>query len=525
MTGGIVQLSLWGAEDVVLSSQAQITYFKHVFRRATPFSLDAVEQNFQGEADFGRKASVTIGRSGDLLTEVWLQIRLPPLADYSEPYTQLADRPVIKMARYTTPTTARIVIVSSTSAKTIKPSPEDPEYQAILTDGDGVEHPQTFNSLTNNKNTIRATGLDPEKQYTVIVTMKDTQAVNSNLANYQLPSQKADVIALKWVNSIGHAIIESVEIEVGGSRIDRHTSDFLDIWSELTIPEEKRRGFNEMIGKFDDYDDRSDMLSIDKETLLFVPLQFFFNTSPGMALPVVALTYHETRLNFQFREYKELLHSSPRSVNFPLMDNTGQPLALKELKCYGTFVYLDVLERRKYSSAPHEFLITVLQFLGDAAVNVQEGDAPTRKIPMDFSHPVKEVLWVYQPFNRYSGNDTTERDWFDYGKEDFFQELYMTVNGHQRMSPRPAAYWRLCQPYAHHTRVPSKNKNIYLYSYALFPENINASGSLNMSRCDSSQMVITFNPGKLLKGRLRIYARSFNVLRIASGMGGLSFSG
>ena len=422
MTGGIVQLSLWGAEDVVLSSQAQITYFKHVFRRATPFSLDAVEQNFQGEADFGRKASVTIGRSGDLLTEVWLQIRLPPLADYSEPYTQLADRPVIKMARYTTPTTARIVIVPPS---TIQPLPQQ-VYRATLKDENNVEHTQKFYSLTNRKNIILPTGLDPEKQYTFIVEAC-VRGENSDTDLELLPSQKADIIALKWVNSIGHAIIESVEIEVGGSRIDRHTSDFLDIWSELTIPEEKRRGFNEMIGKFDDYDDRSDMLSIDKETLLFVPLQFFFNTSPGMALPVVALTYHETRLNFQFREYKELLHSSPRSVNFPLMDNTGHPLALKELKCYGTFVYLDVLERRKYSSAPHEFLITVLQFLGDAAVNVQEGDAPTRKIPMDFSHPVKEVLWVYQPFNRYSGNDTTERDWFDFGKEDFFQERQEVV--------------------------------------------------------------------------------------------------
>lgn len=529
MTGGIIQLALQsGAEDLVLTSNPQITFFKTSFRRATPFSLDAVEQQFQGVADFGRRSSVVLSRSGDLATEVWLQITLPSLWTVFEPYTRMVNQPVIKAARYTSATGARVAVAPSES----RLGSTTTVYQATLTPvipvgSTGTPPPAVsgFSTLLA-PTTIDVAGLAPAYEYTASVRtyIQTVQTVAPPPPPPTLDTEPAsasvDVVSLRWCNNIGHALLESVELTIGGSRIDRHTSDWMDIWSELTVPEEKKAGFYEMVGKYEAFDPRSADQSFDDERMLFVPLQFFFCTSPGMALPILALTYHETRLEFQFREYKDLVRSTRRPVS-TLMDDAGYPLSLKEIKVYCTQVFLDVEERRRYSTIPQEYLITVTQFLGDAAINVQPGDALTRKVPIEFSHPVKELLWVYQPRAAYAGNSTT-LDWFDYGTDDFFTDLKIQLNGMDRNVSRPPPYYRLCQPYTHHTRIPKKR--IYSFSFALHPENVQSSGTCNFSRVDSSHLVATLK-STVTQGRLRVFCTSYNVLRIASGLGGLSFSG
>lgn len=524
MTGGIVQLSLWGAEDIVLSSQPQVTLFRTAFRRVTPFALDAVEQQFQGAADFGRRASLVVSRTGDLATEVWLQVTLPSLWTVFEPYTRLPAQPVIKAARYTSATSARVVVAPSQarlgSTTTV--------YQATLTPVAGstplVPPPPAVTALSTlaDPTTVNVAGLVAGVAYTAVVRTytQATAAATPTADAGESASVAADVVVLKWCNNIGHALIESVELTIGGSRIDRHTSDWMDIWTELTVPEEKKAGLYEMLGKYDAYDPLSPDHSFDGERTLFVPLQFFFCTSPGMALPILALTYHETRLEFSFREYKDCVRSTKRAVS-TLTDDAGYPLAVKELKAYCTQVFLDVEERRRYATIPQEYLITVNQFVGDAAINVQPGDALVRKVPIEFSHPVKELVWVYQPRDNYAGNSMA-LDWFGYGEDDWCTDLKIQINGTDRNVARPPAYYRLCQPYVHHTRVPKKR--ISVYSFALYPENVQSSGTCNYSRLDTSHLVATLKP-TVPQGRLRIYATSYNVLRIANGLGGLSFSG
>lgn len=523
MTGGIVQLSLWGAEDIVLSSQPQVTLFRTAFRRVTPFSLDAVEQQFQGAADFGRRASLVLSRSGDLATEVWLQVSLPSLWTVFEPYTRLPLQPVIKAARFTSATSARVVVAPSQarlgSATTV--------YQATLTPAAGttlVPPPPAVSAFSTlpDPTTINVSGLVPGVAYTATVrTYTQTTPLATPTPDAgETVSASADVMCLKWCNNIGHALIESVELTIGGSRIDRHTSDWMDIWTELTVPEEKKAGLYEMLGKYDAYDAMSATNSFDAERTLFVPLQFFFCTAPGMALPLLALTYHETRLEFSFRDYKDCLRSTGRAVS-TLIDDSGYPLAVREIKAYCTQVFLDVEERRRYATIPQEYLITVNQFLGDAAINVQPGDALVRKVPIEFSHPVKELVWVYQPRNSYAGNSLT-LDWFGYGDDDWCTDLKIQINGTDRNVSRPPAYYRLCQPWTHHTRVPKKR--ISSYSFAMYPENHQSSGTCNYSRLDTSHLVASLKP-TVGQGRLRIFATSYNVLRIANGLGGLSFSG
>jgi hypothetical protein len=517
MSGGIVQLALWGAEDIPLSSQPQVTWFKTAFRRSTPFSMDSIEQQFQGEANFAKRSSINISRSGDLCTDVWLQIKVPSLWNYFEPYTQQASTPVIKAARYTSSTSAKVIvepsITKATSITTV--------YKATVTPvGEGST--VTSTSTLSDPYTILVTGLVATSEYNVVVEtmIQATENASPTLDPDENVSASTEVIALKWANSLGHAIMESVAFSVGATLIDRHTSDYLDMWSELTLSEEKKAGVYEMVGKYDDYDPRDADKSFDTERLLMVPMQFFFCTSPSMALPILSLTYHESRLDFQFRDYKDCIRSTRRPVS-TLLDASGYPMTLKEMKCYATQVYLDVEERRRYSNLPQEMLVTVTQFLGDAALNVQAGDALTRKIPIEFSHPVKEIIWAYNPIASYTGDSTTI-DWFNYGDDDFFDDLKISINGVDRNISRPAPYYRLIQPYAHHTRIPKKK--VYSFSFALHPEQIQGSGTINMSRCDTAHLVATMKP-TTGQGRLRVYCTSFNVFRVANGLGGLSFSG
>jgi len=510
-----LQLALWGAEDAILSSQPQVTYWKSVFRRASPFSMCEIEQNFAGASDFGKRTSMSLGRSGDLVYDVWLQLTLPSLWDYHEPLPALtATKPIIKYARYTSATSARIAIVPSLNMA----SDASQLYTATLTPVGGGT-PVTATSTVDAPLIVEVTGLNATKEYDAVV-----EAVGQ--ANDD-PSDSTEVIALKWANSIGHAFINTVEFEIGSQTIDRHQSDWLDILGELTTPEEKLEGFHAMIGKYLDYDPRSDTKSSDAERTYYIPMQFFFNgngrsAASGLALPLICLTFHECKLNFEFRPYKDCIRSTRRAVT-TLLDDAGYPLAIKDLKGYANYIFLENTERQRFSSNPHEYLIETTQFLGDAAVILGPNDSLLRKIPLDFSHPVKEIVWVYNDYDTYTG-DSTQLDWFNYGDEDWFTELKIQINGQDRFSSRPSSYFRTVQPYKHHTRVPSKN--IYVYSFALMPElaqSVAGSGSCNYSRCDTSHLVATVRPNR--QGRVRIFCTSFNVLRIANGLGGLSFAG
>lgn len=465
-----------------------------------------VEQVFAAGADFGKRASLTLGRSGDLVFDVWLQLTLPSLWNYHEPLPAVtATKPVIKYARYTSPTSARVAIVPSLTMA----SQTSQIYEATFSPK-GEGYPVTALSTLVTPLVVDITGLDPTEEYDVVVAAVEQPG--------QSVSDSVEVIALKWANSIGHAFIKTAEFEVGGASIDRHQSDWLDILSELTTPEEKLEGFRTMVGKYPSYDPRSDTDSDDSERTYWIPLQFYFCKSPGLALPLLALTYHDCKINFEFRTYAECITSTRRAVT-TLVDDLGYPLATKELKAYANYVYLSSEERQKFASNPHEYLVEVTQFLGDAAINVSPSDNLTRKIPLDFSHPVKEIVWVYNDYDAYTG-DSTQLDWFNYGDEDFFTDLKISINGQDRFSSRPPGWFRMVQPYKHHTRVPQKR--IFVWSASLYPESAQSSGTINMSRVDSAHLVATVRPGQ---GRVRIFCTSFNVLRIANGLGGLSFAG
>ena len=339
MGGGLMQLVAYGAQDVYLTGNPQITFWKVTYRRHTNFAMESIEQTFNGQADFGRRVQCTISRNGDLAYRTYLQVTLPEIGQ---------------------------------------------------------------------ENCCNTTGC--EKVYA------------------------------RWLDYPGEQLISMVEVEIGGQRIDRQYGDWMHIWNQLTLTAEQERGYNKMVGQttqltylidpnFADVDSACASTEVPAavcaprnalpETTLYIPLQFWFCRNPGLALPLIALQYHEVRVNLELRPSDEVLFAvSDLASNVKAQDkaNPGDPMkhqgtgkfgaeigssvkdpasyqkSLVAASLYVDYIFLDTDERRRMAQNPHEYLIEQLQFTGDESVG-----SSSNKIKLNFNHPCKELVWVVQP--------------------------------------------------------------------------------------------------------------------------------
>jgi hypothetical protein len=376
MGGGLMQLVAYGAQDIYLTGNPQITFFKVVYRRHTNFAMESVEQTLNGNIAGGNKVTATISRNGDLVGRMYLEV-----------------------------TTAN----------------------------------------------------------------GDTAVAN-----------------------VGAACIDSVEVQIGGQQIDKHYGHWMETWAELTEPNSScltsavgGNGtlFQELAGMGGcNVADGVGALE------LTVPLQFWFNRNPGLALPLIALQYHEVKV----------------LTTFSSVAGTGTNF---DAKLWADYIYLDTDERRRFAQVSHEYLIE----------QVQHTNSTGTSHDLNFNHPVKELVWT-------GGMGTTTAGVIDEVANGNYR---LVLNGHDRMAERPRKYFTHTQVWQHHTGpgglapatagVGSKNSSIAVYSFALKPEEHQPSGTCNFSRIDNAQL-------KSPSDTLDIYAVNYNVLRVMSGMGGLAYS-
>lgn len=185
---------------------------------------------------------------------------------------------------------------------------------------------------------------------------------------------------------------------------------------------------------------------------------------------------------------------------------------------YVDYIYLDTDERRRFAQVSHEYLIEQLQFTGQETTSTT-----SNSFRLNFNHPVKYLVWVTQPAANVASNVNELTNYTDstgYGGSDPLSTALLQLNGHDRFRTRNAAYFNLVQPYQHFTRNPAVG--IYVYSFALKPEDHQPSGTVNMSRIDNATLQLTL--ASAVSTNIRIYAVSYNVLRVMSGMGGLAYS-
>ena len=516
MAGGLMQLVAYGAQDVYLTGNPQITFWKVTYRRHTNFAMESIEQTFNGQADFGRRVTCTISRNGDLAYRTYLQVTLPEI----------------------------------------------------------------------------------------------NQSLNSG------------GVYARWLDFPGEQLISQVEVEIGGQRIDRQYGDWMHIWCQLTLSKEQERGYYKMIGNttqltyvcdkdFADVDGPCSANGVRQvcaprnalpETTLYVPLQFWYCRNPGLALPLIALQYHEVKINLDIRNIEECLWAvtSLDGQGTKVTDAYKQSLAAASL--FVDYIFLDTDERRRMAQNPHEYLIEQLQFTGDESVG-----SSSNKIKLNLNHPCKELIWVVQPdanvdycaslvqgnnlnhllgaqpFNYTDALDalpnavhafggqgnvtssnfitgsgmfedpfanevspsvtatgnTTESGVSDAGTfvlaetaldmhcwgENPVVVAKLQLNGQDRFSEREGTYFDLVQPFQHHTRAPDTGINVY--SFALRPEEHQPSGTCNFSRIDNATLQLVLSNATVQgvnTAKVRVYAVNYNVLRIMSGMGGLAYS-
>ena len=544
MAGGLMQLVAYGAQDVYLTGNPQITFWKVSYKRHTNFAMESIEQTFNGQADFGRRVTCTISRNGDLAYRTYLQVTLPE--------------------------------------------------------------------------------------------------INQSMRNQVASSAHTGVYA-RWLDFPGEQLISQVEVEIGGQRIDRQYGDWMHIWNNLTLPVDQSAGYYGMVGNtteltfitdpsFNDVDGPCQSSAPRQvcaprnalpETTLYVPFQFWYCRNPGLALPLIALQYHEVKINLDIRPIDECLWAVG-SLNTDLCQSEGGRVtaaynqSLVAASLYVDYVFLDTDERRRMAQNPHEYLIEQLQFTGDESVG-----SSSNKIKLNFNHPVKELIWVVQPdqnvdycssldcnqllyrllgaqpFNytdavdalpnaihAFGGPEAVDQYidasglFYDAGAGDeeivasdqwwsstvapagnhggvynapnlnsrmnsgvsdagtfvlsetslplhcWGQNPVVTaklqLNGQDRFSEREGTYFDLVQPYQHHTRTPDTGINVY--SFALRPEEHQPSGSCNFSRIDNATLQLVLSNATVegtKTAKVRVYATNYNVLRVMSVMGGL----
>jgi hypothetical protein len=232
-------------------------------------------------------------------------------------------------------------------------------------------------------------------------------------------------------------------------------------------------------------------------TTLYVPLQFWFCRNPGLALPLIALQYHEVKFNITFRALSQCYVG------------TGTVADTFDASLYIDYIYLDTDERRQFAQVQHEYLIEQLQFTGSESVS---GGVKSK---LALNHPVKELVWVIHKTSNESGNLWAD---FTNSAAHTFTDAVLQLNGHERFSKREAAYFNLVQNYQCHTAIPSVG--VYTYSFALNPEQHQPSGTVNMSRIDNATLTLS----GATAGKLRVYAVCYNVLRVMAGMAGVAYS-
>lgn len=529
MTGGIAQLASYGLADVYLTGSPQVTFWKLVYRRHTLFAMESIQQTFDGTADFGRKATCTIARNGDLVGAVWLEVTLPDLLAHdiapapAEGNTIDVTAPSAGLHRDVHGNYWQTLAAGVHSDPVAFLDPATGAYYAAAAIAAGAV--ATF-SVADGYGTAGGAFS------AAVLTRTGERATwpflvrSGGSAPYAFA---APTTALRWANSVGHALLHSVEIEIGGTRIDKHYGEWLDVWSELTEKEEKRAGMWEMVGKYGDAEyDAGWTRDQSRSRTYYIPLKFCFNTSPGLFLPLLALTYHSIKYNFEFRDYLDCVKAAV-PVSALTAKSGGDTLRMAACNLFADYVFLDAPERIRMAEIPHEYLITQLQFSGDEAVRApaDPNGSRSRKFALNFNHPVRELVWVYVAKSNYERDAVAGNNWFRYdvpGRpgDEIFGEARLMINGHDRFSARSSQYFRLIQPYLHHTRCPAKRVHCYSFSL-LSPEDAQPSGQANFSRFDTSQLHVTLNAA-LPTGSMKIFAYSFNVLRIASGMAGLAFA-
>ena len=486
-----MQLVAYGAQDIYLTGNPQITFFKVVYRKHTNFSMESIKQTFSGTAHFGNEVVATISRNGDLVGKMYLEH-------------------VVKLVAASAAAHQYINICPNYGSNLIKECEIEIGGQSI--DKHYSHWHSVYSQLTEfNPSGAQSNGYDlvdvdsHQGAFTTFGGLEEGSAVKSTLFN----------------TMSGNGGPVSTGLNAGPGEAGMRT---MGSWT-----------INAQAGAIADV----------ASATIFIPLYFWFCRSPGLALPLIALQYHEVKVKMTFDDKINLFNNtvegdSNNVMNAPFTDandtvgdaqsvvvpgltnhtvsDINDGLITQDFNLWCDYIYLDTEERRRFAQVSHEYLIEQVQF--------QSFDN-RGTLDLNFNHPVKELIWTRTPSSIF----TAPGDDLGIGParrelllkrlpETMSGNFQLKLNGHDRFQERVTKYFTRTQVWQHHTGYGStiNSDAIAVYSFALKPEEHQPSGTCNFSRIDSAQLTATN------AAAYNVYAVNYNVLRIMSGMGGLAYS-
>ena len=508
--GGLLQLVAQGKQDVFLTGNPSVTWFKFVYRRYTNFAIESQRMYFDGSPNFGQKLSCLVPRNGDLLGPIFLKVTLPQLVYKG--------------------TTQPVGYVNSPGHALIQEISIQIGEQVI--DKQTGQWMEIWSSLTVDAS--QRAGFEQ-----MIGQRPGYPFIDISHNAYDVSGANPTLAPWRFSRENGNSLYDPRGVTAvldGGYHIDP-TVDF-------------QQPFN---GFFDKYVGLYPRLFDDPilgPQTLYIPLRFWFNQNPGLYLPLLAMQYHPVRINVTLAPLQDMFYSSalynPEKPGAAQDCNAG--LAVETvgdfgIELWGDYVFLDVPERRRFVSSPHEYLIEQVQYTPPLAI---PKNSRTATLKMDFNHPIKEFIWVLQRNimqNRHEYFNWSSLGFYEIWKsaqlglpdppkrQDLMVDAKLQLDGQDRFDTRDPKFFRLVQPYQRHTTIPS-DRYIYVYSIALRPEEQQPSGTLNASRIDNlvlqlglQDSVTGFNTSTTFGDMTAyIYATNYNVLRVIDGYAGLLFS-
>lgn len=325
---------------------------------------------------------------------------------------------------------------------------------------------------------------------------------------------------VRWASKLGHALLEYVEVSIGNEVIVRHTGEYLELLTQLTMRDEQKKLYNNMIGQKGTL--INDMPELEPQ-FLYVPLQFWWCRRSGLGLPICALSIHDIEIRIKLKKEDSLL------LTFDAQNKISVG-RLENISIFCEYVHLDDFERKKFCSKEHEYLIEQVQYSGVSDI----GGARGNSVDVEFNHPVKELIWTGQRLTCLQSQFVLNSDGFpDYNQPfiygssstpgeslNMFATFLLQANGNELIK-RESNYFNLYLPWKHHSNSP--DVGVYMYSFALEPEKYQPSGTMNFSELDSFCIKVEFNDEATLPCVLKVYGRNYNVLEIRGGQGALRY--
>ena len=400
----------------------------------------------------------------------------------------------------------------------------DPDYSHFL---------ESFKKHTNFSNEY--VDLDPENEadFGSTVKFKIPQNQGDLLKTLSLKVTLPEIILAGgcYVESAGHALIEHVDLIIGGKVIQRLTSDYLQIYSEHFVTQTKQNALEELIGKFPERTAHrrvSNRLIVARNALgneedisFFVDLPFYFYNHPELAIPLCAINRQEVEVEFKLRTAQEIVILT----NGNKADISGETKKIIDFQLCTEVVHVDCEERIKIQKSKRDYLITqIQQNVFDVASGVNTG-----KFKLDFTNPVKELYFVIQRQGSVGTNEFQFVTPFDYdgileetGNKYILWEnldhLTLTLDGQEIITKDTGTmtFLKAVQAAIHHSKT-QLIRRFYSYSFALQPEEWYPTGQVNFSLVKEQILNLSLNPCTGYSRQVRVYAVNYNILRVGEG--------